>query len=1304
MHPAIAHRPRARTNRFTAAAVSLLLAFGTLGSLGISAAHAEPEAPAESGAVSIDSGTLEWGIKASLRNYVGGPAPEGQLAGTHVSGGAAFDEQNSFTFPLREGSFSEDAGTSVAFAGEVRMLGYCSGATAETCTLNISISDLEIVLGPEARTLLGNLTSKSAVTGEIVDYGRIAFADLSLETAQLDTDGTTTRWSGISAALTETGAQAFAGYYEAGTVLDSIAFEYAGPGAHPGAETWTEPGTELYTAGNVTSLGSDVLASSFERVYPLRGGTRVATVEFHSPTGATGTGTMRIAMRDTTTLETIDQIEFPAMDSRMRSGFDADAERIFFSVTSSDSSTIIDNSLRVAAWDEAARAFVVTEVGALPNDAVWIADVALATASVQSIVWNPVRNEVHVALRGSDLASESLKQNELHSFHQNDDDSWIASPVETLPSASNNTAAYAAMQVEADGSLISRKLASARTDREPNFTSMWRLSFTDAGVDVADIAAPRYINGRNYVGLDPFIVTQTGVFGVRTAANGGPNSAVLTWKDGELVQADHAPDIGTYSVNALAYDEQRNRVFGAAGDRSTVLEFDDAGIAKRIAIEGMATSGMFAVADDLSVYTTIRDAQGDYGLVRYQLNVSPTITEQPQAQTVTLAFGETEGIATFRVGAESVPEADITWQRRAAGAESFLTIPDARGAELETVVGAHDHGAEYRAVVANRAGAIASEAATVTVRTAPQFLQQPVSLSVFDGDTAVFTATPVNAADGSQRWERLEGEEWAEIVEDATYQPDGSKLSVVASDAISGQRFRSVLTNEVGENISDTVTLTVVPKGTIPEGGLTYTGVGFEWDGNAELQHLAPTRVANHFSAGVSDGTAASYRSSEGNVRIVHETAGQRLEAQYDNRESFIAAGGRQLVELSNGSALVQADGSAVVRWEGSWSVNMYGGLVPFTVSDPVLEVAADGTGTLSGDLAGYAGDMANPDQKTPLEPVAGATIATFTGMTLDTLNADTVTPDYRGVSVEIPSGVAAAQSRTGADWGAWPQSFVNFQLATGLSSYWYSSGGSADANKVANPFIVDFSSAKAELPVISVSAPRITQQPQSTTAQVGGRAEFTAAASGEPSPTVQWQKRAATAVPEASRATALAAADDGWTDITGATGAEYTTPFLVPEDVGAWEFRAVFTNSEGSTATDAASLSVAAIDAESDAEADSGAAGSADAGAGTAGGSEGGVTAGASANGVGNASGSAAEASGTSGGSPQPGSSESTGTRSTQADSQGGSGDLARTGGSEVGTLTTAAVLALLLGSGVVVLARRRSGAERDAIRHEQH
>ena len=68
----------------------------------------------------------------------------------------------------------------------------------------------------------------------------------------------------------------------------------------------------------------------------------------------------------------------------------------------------------------------------------------------------------------------------------------------------------------------------------------------------------------------------------------------------------------------------------------------------------------------------------------------------------------------------------------------------------------------------------------------------------------------------------------------------------------------------------------------------------------------------------------------------------------------------------------------------------------------------------------------------------------------------------------------------------------------------------------------------------------------------------FTAAASGNPSPTVQWQN----------------STDGGstWSDISGATSTTYTITSVTSSDIGN-EFRAVFTNANGSATTNAATL-----------------------------------------------------------------------------------------------------------------------------------
>jgi hypothetical protein len=90
--------------------------------------------------------------------------------------------------------------------------------------------------------------------------------------------------------------------------------------------------------------------------------------------------------------------------------------------------------------------------------------------------------------------------------------------------------------------------------------------------------------------------------------------------------------------------------------------------------------------------------------------------------------------------------------------------------------------------------------------------------------------------------------------------------------------------------------------------------------------------------------------------------------------------------------------------------------------------------------------------------------------------------------------------------------------------------------------------------------APTITTQPQNQSVVVGGTISFGAAASGNPIPTVQWQ---------------VLSTDSGatWTDIAGENSETLT--FTAAYIQNGSQYRAVFTNSEGSATTDAAALTV---------------------------------------------------------------------------------------------------------------------------------
>ena len=136
-------------------------------------------------------------------------------------------------------------------------------------------------------------------------------------------------------------------------------------------------------------------------------------------------------------------------------------------------------------------------------------------------------------------------------------------------------------------------------------------------------------------------------------------------------------------------------------------------------------------------------------------------------------------------------------------------------------------------------------------------------------------------------------------------------------------------------------------------------------------------------------------------------------------------------------------------------SLNYYGGLAVFSITNPRLVISADGTGELRGDLSGYETDR-TALTKLPLQPREDVQIATFKSVHIDESGSLTVSPEFAGREIEVPEG-HRPQNRSVAGWGAWPQEFVDFQFKTGLSSYWYSSGGSSDSAKVPHPITIDF-------------------------------------------------------------------------------------------------------------------------------------------------------------------------------------------------------------------------------------------------------
>lgn len=280
-------------------------------------------------------------------------------------------------------------------------------------------------------------------------------------------------------------------------------------------------------------------------------------------------------------------------------------------------------------------------------------------------------------------------------------------------------------------------------------------------------------------------------------------------------------------------------------------------------------------------------------------------------------------------------------------------------------------------------------------------------------------------------------------------------------------------------------TVPTTPPAPAPTGAFSVTDAQLRWGLNDESNNRAfAPGTFNFLSAGevpdpgsggntVRDGTwsstgAQAWAASAGNVRIEKRTASGAyapatfagLSTQADGTPlGGPAAGtfsGHQVV-VDGGTGVVDPGaGTATVQWSGTFSVLYYSGMSLFTVTDPRLVVTPT-TAVLRGTLGGYASDMVDTSEWVEVAPLE-VTLADLprAGLTLAGAGFN-ATPAYLGVTYDAP-GDQVTQVRTGPTWGAFPSSFVAGMSRAGSAPYFYSSGGSADAFKVAKPLTFSWS------------------------------------------------------------------------------------------------------------------------------------------------------------------------------------------------------------------------------------------------------
>lgn len=1040
-------------------------------------------AAADDGPVEITTApALTWGFKQSWRSYAGTPTVTAGASLTADPGGAPYQ----LTWAFESGSYDKATGTTVLrYSGTARWLKYPAaessiapppgyGGPMDIHILDVTLSDPVVTISADEATISVEASSRQLGTWQMADLGRVPVVSVDVSDSEPTVAGGITTWSGIPAASAGSSNEVFAGNYPAGRAVDALGFSYSGPGGAPDiTEHWDAPGSAKLALGQNRILTEDGLATQYS-VWLIDRQRRIV----HYRSSATVDGAQVWTYR-ALSLDTLEPIGEPlllpnAENIGQPTLFDTTSGRLFYRRL---------GETQTSRWIkfDAAQGYV---LGTLAEP--------LPILGNQSLMWDAVGQRAFNVRRAipDGVAGNAFDEHQwqLNTYTEQQDGSWTAKTYDlpNFPTGLNNVGYATATTVNApagvaasDGSLLllgDRQTSSVAGVTAPaTVPAAYRIVFNGDGetVTVSPVTGSEVTNNA----LTVFKTLQPGPGGqvtlMRAASGSAPVVQNVTVAGGAATATPAVSLTGLDTNNTMdfAVDPEDGTAWVGGWQSQRIAGVRDGRVvSNQFFKERHPRGGPLLAGPGHVLYSQTNDGSPAgvggspiYGFGRFdRLGFSPEVTQQPAPAAATLDVGEQSEPVAFASAGGGDPAPARRWQVKKPGTSRFVDVAGESGPTLTVDAVRGLGGAQYRAVYSNPAGAIASDPATLSIAYAPRIAVDVTDVEVTAGDDAVLQVLPEGDPDPGVTWQRRVGGFWQAVAaDDDNFEIDGGTLTVKdANRDQSGALFRAKLSNSVATIYSKTGELTVDRPAGIPPEGLSLSGVTLAWTGSTELQKAPPFGGSNYFSAGVSDGTETTYAATAGDVSVRQvSSTGQETIASWLTRAGHVLGGGSQLVRLGGGDAEIEADGSAVVEWSGSFSINFYGGLVPFTIADPELVVDADGDGTLRADLSGYASSQQNPGQKAPLAPVHDVTIATFTGMEVDPEGAVTVDPDYADVEVNVPAGTAP-QARAGAGWGAWPQPLVDFHVQTGLASYWYSSGGSADPYKAPQPFVVDFSGA----------------------------------------------------------------------------------------------------------------------------------------------------------------------------------------------------------------------------------------------------
>ena len=308
--------------------------------------------------------------------------------------------------------------------------------------------------------------------------------------------------------------------------------------------------------------------------------------------------------------------------------------------------------------------------------------------------------------------------------------------------------------------------------------------------------------------------------------------------------------------------------------------------------------------------------------------VAPKVTQQPANQTVMAG-----GTATFEANGTGTPPPSLQWEVSPDGGATWEPIPEATFPVLRVMNATEEMGGwEYRARFSNIGGTTFSNAATLTVQTAPAVTKQPVGATILVGESASFEATAKGVPAPTVQWD-------SSTDGGTTWNPVGgatsTKLTVgPASLGQNGTEYRAAFSNVAGMTFSHPALLTVAAA--------NYSAYG--WGANArgevgigsnEEKITGPTQIpglsfltavssgAHHslalFANGTVDAWGANLRGQLGDPGVEGPIRSPIAVGKLGGGVKAIAAGGQfSLALMRNGTVEAWGDNDSGQLGNGS--------------------------------------------------------------------------------------------------------------------------------------------------------------------------------------------------------------------------------------------------------------------------------------------------------------------------------------------------------------------------------------------------